>query len=101
MIEDWVKDLIYTKTFMGLKFQNAIVAYIGTSLNLPYKLAGISYEKRGIDGFIADKPISIKPVTYKQEGRLQEIIDAPIVYYKKCKDGIIIEYNPEDFDTEA
>lgn len=65
MIEDWVKDLVYTKTFMGLKFQNAIIAYIGTTLGIPYKLASVKYESRGIDGFIGDKPISIKPVSYK------------------------------------
>lgn len=98
MIESWVKDLVYTKTYVGLKFQEAIIAYIAQSLNLPYKLSGITQEALGIDGIIGNKPISIKPMTYQmQASRLMEEITAPIVYYEKKKDGIVIEYNPEDF----
>lgn len=98
MIENWVKDLVYTKTFVGLKVQAAIVTYIGELLGVPYKLAGVTQEALGIDGFIGGKPISIKPVTYKIEGsRLMEEIDAPIVYYEKKSDGIVVEFNPADF----
>ena len=32
------------------------------------------------------------------ENRLAETIDIPIVYYDKKKDGIIIEYEPQDFE---
>lgn len=98
MVEDWVKDLVYTKTYVGLKVQSAIVSYIGQYLGLPYKLAGITQEALGIDGFIGGKPISIKPITYKIEGnRLMEKIDAPIVYYEKKQDGINVEFDPTDF----
>ena len=98
MVENWVKDLLYTKTFVGLKFQEAIISYIGKYLNLPYSLADISQESLGIDGTIGGKHISIKPMTYKvQSARLMEKIDVPIVYYEKKKDGIEIEFEPSDF----
>ena len=98
MVENWVKDLLYTKTFVGLKFQEAIISYIGKYLNLPYSLADISQESLGIAGTIGGKHISIKPMTYKvQSARLMEKIDVPIVYYKKKKDGIEIEFEPSDF----
>ena len=98
MVENWVKDLLYTKTFVGLKFQEAIISYIGKYLNLPYSLADISQESMGIDGTIGGKHISIKPMTYKvQSARLMEKIDVPIVYYEKKKDGIEIEFEPSDF----
>ena len=102
MVENWVKDLVYTKTYIGLKFQEAIVAYIAKSLNLPYRLAGITQEALGIDGIIGNKPVSIKPMTYKvQAPRLMEKIAAPIVYYDKKMDGIVIEYEPSDFAEDA
>lgn len=97
MVENWVKDLVYTKTFVGLKVQNAIVTYIGKELGVPYKLAGITQEALGIDGFIGGKPISIKPLSYKLEGVLMEKIEVPIVYYEKKSDGFIVEYDPSDF----
>lgn len=97
MVENWVKDLVYTKTYVGLKFQEAIVSYIGNSLGLPYQLASVNQEALGIDGIIGSKPVSIKPITYKvQSNRLSETIEVPIVYYEKKKDGIVIEYNPDD-----
>ena len=101
MVENWVKDLFYTKTYVGLKFQEAIVSYIGNSLGLPYQLASVNQEALGIDGIIGSKPVSIKPITYKvQSNRLSETIEVPIVYYEKKKDGIVIEYNPDDFTTD-
>lgn len=96
LIREWVKDLIYTKTFCGLKFQEAIIAFVAKELNRSYRLANVAEEARGIDGFIGDKPVQIKPATYKIEARLGEIITAPIIYYKKGKDGISIEYDRAD-----
>lgn len=29
LIREWVEDLVYIKTFCGLKFQEAIIAYVG------------------------------------------------------------------------
>ena len=97
LIREWVKDLVYTKTFCGLKFQGAIIAFIAKELNKDWRLANIEEESKGIDGFIGDKPVQIKSATYKQKLGLNETIDVPIVYYDKKKDGINIEYNPNDF----
>lgn len=97
MIENWVKDLVYTKTFCGLKFQGAIIASIAKELGKTWRLANIEEESKGIDGYIGEKPLQIKADTYKLESRLSERIDVPIVYYSKKKDGISINYNPMDF----
>ena len=97
MIENWVEDLVYTKTFCGLKFQGAIIAAIAKELGKTWRLADIEEESKGIDGYIGDQPIQIKSDTYKLESRLSETIDVPIVYYTKKKDGILINYNPMDF----
>jgi len=94
MIEEWVKDLVYTKTFCGLRVQQAIIAYIATSLQKSWRLSNKEEEARGIDGYIGSTPVQIKSSTYKIEGRLSEAIEVPIIYYEKKKDGLVVEYDP-------
>jgi len=91
MIEKWVKDLVLEKTFIGLRFQEAILKKIANIKKLKYRLSTPQEESRGIDGFIDDIPVSIKPSTYKREKSLRENIDAKIIYYDKTKNGLNID----------
>ncbi len=97
LIKEWVKDLVYNKTFCGLKVQQAIIAYIAEQLHKEWRLADKEEESKGIDGYIGEKPIQIKSKTYKTENHLNESIEVPIVYYEKKKNGLSIEYNEVDF----
>lgn len=97
MIEAWVKDLVYNKTYCGLKFQSAIIAFLAGQYNKDWRLANVEEEAQGIDGFVGDTPVQIKSSTYKLEARLGENIEIPIVYYDKKKDGINITFNDELF----
>ena len=97
MVEAWVKDLVYTKTYCGLKFQEAILASIAREYNATYRLANVEEEAQGIDGYVNNKPAQIKSITYKQEALLAETINVPIIYYEKKKDGITIEFELNDF----
>ena len=90
MIENWVEDLTLKKTFIGLRFQEAILKKVASSGNKPYHLATAEDESKGIDGFIGDKPVSIKPVTYKTQ-ILPEVITVPVIFYEKTKQGLMIE----------
>ncbi|WP_288237827.1 MjaI family restriction endonuclease [uncultured Alistipes sp.] len=92
-VKKWVEELVLVKTFCGLKFQSAILSAIAEKEKKTWRLATPEEEARGIDGFIANAAVSIKPSTYKIENRLNEIIDVPIIFYNKKKDGIVIEYN--------
>jgi len=56
-----------------------------------YRLANPSEESKGIDGFIGNIPISIKPITYKTKNMLNERIEVKIIYYEKKKDGVVID----------
>ena len=96
MVEAWVKDLVYTKTYCGLKFQEAILAYLAREYKTSYRLANIEEEAQGVDGFINDRPVQIKSITYKQESLLSEVINVPIIFYDKKKDGINIEFEPRN-----
>ncbi|HPD60320.1 MAG TPA: MjaI family restriction endonuclease [Thermodesulfobacteriota bacterium] len=90
MIEAWVKDLVIVKTFVGLKFQEAIIKRVAEVTGKNYKPADSEDEAKGIDGYIGDVPISVKPKTYESKKMLPEAIEMKIIYYDKVKDGINI-----------
>lgn len=91
MIKKWVEDLVLEKTFIGLRFQEAILKKIASLKNTSYRLANPEEESRGIDGFIGNTPISIKPLTYKTKNALREEIKNKIIFYKKTKSGLEID----------
>jgi hypothetical protein len=92
LVEQWVRDLVIVKTFVGLRFQEAILKKVAENKKCDYSLASPEEESQGIDGFIGNKPVSIKPATYKSKRGLSEEIQASLIYYSKRKDGITIEY---------
>ena len=91
MVREWVVDLIINKTFNGLCVQNSILGYLSEISNQNYRLSTPEEESKGIDGFVGSKAYSIKPVTYKTMERLQEKIEATMIYYEKIKTGLKIE----------
>ncbi len=93
MVESWVRDLILVKTFVGLRFQEAILRRVAESVNLSYRLALPAEESLGIDGYIGERAVSIKPITYRGMQTLPEQISAAMIFYEKHKDGIVIEFD--------
>jgi len=93
MVNKWAKDLILTKTFVGLCFQESILKKVAGMKNTSCRLATPEEESTGVDGDIGEKPVSITPLTYKTKKMYGELIEADIVYYDKKKDGIDIEFN--------
>ena len=93
IIEKWVSDLVLVQTFLGLRFQKAILEKIAKNKNTTFRLANIQEEARGIDGFINDMPVSIKPDSYKTKMALSEKINVEIIFYTKIKDGIELEFD--------
>lgn len=93
MVELWVRDLVIIKTFVGLKFQEAILKRVADNFNVSYRLAEPEEESQGIDGFIDNIAISIKPHTYLTKKSISEKINVPIIYYEKIKDGIRVTFD--------
>ena len=91
LIKKWVEDLVLEKTFIGLRFQEAILKKVALIKNKTYRLSNSKEESLGIDGFIGNEPISIKPLTYKTKNSLREEIKTKIIYYRKTKNGIEID----------
>lgn len=92
MVEEWVKDLVIVKTFTGLRFQEAILKKGAEIIGTDYRFATPDEESKGIDGYIGDIPVSIKPDTYKVKVSLPETIDIKIIYYKKFDKWIEVDY---------
>jgi len=93
MVKKWVDDLVILKTFMGLRFQEAILKRIADQKGESYRLALPEEESKGIDGYIGYTPVSIKPTTYKYKKNLVEEIGERIIFYEKKKDGINVIYD--------
>ncbi len=92
MIEKWVRDLVLVKTFAGLRFQPAILMKVAELKGESYRFATTAEEAIGIDGYIGERPVSVKPHTYRTKA-LPERIEVEFIYYQKVKDGISIEYD--------
>ena len=92
MVDKWVKDLVIVKTFIGLKFQEAILKSVANFYHTDYRIANPEEESKGIDGFIGTNPVSIKPFSYEIKKSLSEAIDVPMIFYEKVKDGIKISF---------
>ena len=92
MIYEWARDLVIVQTFVGLQFQEAILKKGSEIKGVGYKISEKTEESQGIDGYLGDIPVSIKPDTYKLKKSLREEIFAKIIYYKKIKNGIEVDY---------
>lgn len=83
------------KTFVGLKNQEAILKSVAEYFKTDFRSAQPAEESRGIDGFISEKPVSIKPHTYLLKPELLEKIEAPIIFYEKTKTGLKISFSED------
>ncbi len=99
MVNRWVKDLILYKTYTGLgRNEEAILKKLSEEYDLPYELGTAEDESKGIDGYLGGQPVSVKPITYKQKARLQENINAPIVYYEDYSTTNALKLHLDELD---
>lgn len=91
-VELWVRDLVIVKTFAGLRFQEAILKKGAEIKGTNYRLAEPEEESKGIDGYVGEMPVSIKPPSYEVKASLPEQIETKIIHYRKIDDGIEVDY---------
>ena len=100
LVKSWVADLILVKTFIGLRFQEAILKKLSEIKGCDYRLAEPHEESQGIDGFVGEEAYSIKPSTYDAIPTLAESIEVKMIFYEKKKDGVVFEI-PEELNTSG
>jgi hypothetical protein len=99
MTNRWVRDLVLYKTYTGLgRNEEAILNKLSDTYDLHYELGTAEDESKGVDGYLGDQPVSVKPITYKQKSRLQEEIQAPIVYYEEYSTTNALKLHVEELD---
>ena len=64
-IKKFVENLLYNQTYTGLKIQEVILMKISKIMKQKYKWSDACDDSLGIDGFVGDIPISIKPSSNK------------------------------------
>ncbi len=88
VVKIWVEDLVIDKSFWGLKIQEAIILRLEEMTKKKCRLANKEEERKGIDGFVGDLPIQIKPSSYKTASNVKtETLRAKTVYYEKNLEG--------------
>lgn len=91
MIEAWIRDLVINKTFTGFHVQDAVLAELATRLRLKLRAATPADESRGIDGYLGNLAVQVKPATYATKRALPEVMAQPIVYYEKSSAGVTVD----------
>jgi hypothetical protein len=92
MVEDWVRDLVIVKTFLGLRFHEAILRKGAEIKRTTFRLSESSEESKGVDGYIGEIPVSIKPSTYESKASLPESIQVKMIYYRKVDDAMEVDF---------
>ncbi len=93
MVQQWIRELVLTKTYTGLRFQKSILKTIAENEGATYRLANPNEESSGIDGYIGTRAVSVKPVTYLDQPLLQDEIAVDIIFYEKVRGGIDVYYD--------
>ncbi len=95
-ISEWKRiiQIVLVKTAEGLIIQEMILKKLAEKYNLKYQLANKEQESKGIDGYIGNIPISIKPKSYEsKKTTVRDKIEVQIVYYKKTDKYLTIYYD--------
>jgi hypothetical protein len=91
MVERWVRDLVVNKTYYGFRVQDVVLVELGRRTGREVRQATAEDEGKGIDGYLGELPIQVKPSTYKAKAALPEDMGCPIVYYDKKSAGISVD----------
>ncbi len=87
-IDEWVRDLVIVKTYIGLRIQEAILQFVANHLNLKYIEATSQDESKNIDGCIGNTPVSVKPDSYRMKPEIRGTLPDVIIYYSKGEKGV-------------
>jgi len=96
MIRNWVKDLVLIKTVEGLLIERAVLDYLSEVHGVAYTAAAPAEESKGIDGYLGDVPVSVKPHTYESKTSVkQQTLRGHLILYRKTSKYLTIWYDPE------
>jgi len=97
MCADYVREVIYNKTHFGMGGESMAIAVAAEYFDLPYRFSNAEEESQGIDGWIGEYPVQVKPQDTFKVGHVFNKADTSkqlVVTYEKKKHTCYI-LNPE------
>lgn len=100
MVEEWVRELVIEKTAEGLMIETMILRYLSDKHDVEYHQSSSDEESKGIDGYLGEQPISVKPKSYDTKGSTKgrEDIDVPLVKYHDTDNYVYLYYDEDEFE---
>jgi len=95
MCIDYIKELVYNKTHMGLGGEEMAIQAIAKYYQLPYKFSNAQEEVQGIDGWIGKWPVQVKPEDSAFKGHVHNHPDKDKVLLVTYKKTACFIHNPE------
>jgi len=97
MCEDYIKEVIYNKTHMGMAGEEMAVEAVGQHLGKTVRFSTAEEESQGIDGWVGEIPVQVKPNDSVFKGHVHNHPDRErvlLVTYEAKKQVCYI-HNPE------
>ena len=105
MVEQWVDDLLITKTFTGFSHERVVLEALSQRMMGTYRPSTKEDESRGIDGWVevgtVFVPVQIKPESYRKCPRLPGRFPCPVVYYSVHKSDGSLDIDAYEFQQEV
>lgn len=94
LVRTWVEDVVLVRTFIGLNIQEPILMKVSKLVGKPYRNATPHEESQGIDGWIGNVSVSVKPTSWRPKEHFN-VSANKIIYYKKPsgKGNITVDYS--------
>jgi len=84
--EDYIDDLLINKSFAGHGIEEAMLRKIAEKTNRTFTASTLEDERKGIDGFLDDEPVSVKPSTYKYSPH--DVLPPKIYFYALSENDV-------------
>jgi hypothetical protein len=86
MCTDYIKEIVYNKTHMGMAGEEMAIEVVANYFNMPYRFSTKEEEAKGIDGWIGATPVQVKPNDSPKKFNIPNSVDMTkvllITYYK-------------------
>lgn len=95
--ENYILDLVINKTHYGMSGEYHAVLATAKYFDLPYRFSTAEEEKQGIDAWIGDHPVQVKPHDSVAKHHVRNVVDVEktlVITYEAKADRCFI-HNPE------
>lgn len=90
-VVEYIDDFIKNKNFKGFDTEQLVLSTITEETGAETRISTQEDEAEGIDGYINDRPVSVKPASYRKEKGVQNI-EHPIIFYSgNSEEGLEVD----------